>query len=216
MGPTGQSNLNQQPSRNPKQDRKCARFWTLPSAFDAHMLLIEVHGKRILYPCDFKAHGRKSSLTRRLMAAPPKNIDMLLMAGTNLGSDKSCITESDLEDSLVDLFRSTPARAFVAWSAQSVDRTLTPYRACLKSGRTLVIDLYTAKVMEALAEFGMLPRPGWNNLKVVISVAFACEEYKGLQLKYGSARYRWSRFAYKQNAHLWGYIRTTTEADRKG
>jgi ribonuclease J len=60
----------------------------------------------------------------------------------------------------------------VAWSAQNVDRTVTLYRACLKSGRTLVVDLYTAEAREALAESGKLPRPGWSNLKVVSTSAF--------------------------------------------
>ncbi len=143
------------------------------SAFDAYMLLIEVHGKRILYSGDFRTHGRKSALTRRLMAAPPENLDALLMEGTNFGSDKPCVAESDLEDDFVDLFRSTAGRVFVAWSAQNVDRTVTLYRACLKAGRTLVIDLYTAEVIESLAGFGKLPRPGWRNLKVVVTKAFA-------------------------------------------
>jgi ribonuclease J len=84
------------------------------------------------------------------------------MEGTNLGSDKPCSTESNLEGTFVDLFRSTAGRVFVVWSAQNVDRTVTLYRACLKAGRTLVVDLYTAEVMEALAEFGKLPRPVWR------------------------------------------------------
>jgi ribonuclease J len=143
------------------------------SAFDAYMLLVEVHGKRILYSGDFRTHGRKSALTRRLMAAPPENLDVLVMEGTNLGSDKACTPESSVEDAFVDLFQSTAGRVFVAWSAQNVDRTVTLYRACLKAGRTLVVDLYTAEVMEALSDFGKLPRPGWKNLKVVITSAFA-------------------------------------------
>ena len=143
------------------------------SAFDAYMMLIEVHGKSVLYSDDFRTHGRKSVLTKRLMAVPPENIDVLLMEGTNLGSDKSCTTESNLEDAFVDLFRSTAGRVFVAWSAQNVDRTVTLYRACLRAKRTLVVDLYTAEVMEALAEFGRLPRPGWRNLKVVVTSEFA-------------------------------------------
>ncbi len=61
----------------------------------------------------------------------------------------------------------------MAWSAQNVDRTVTLYRACLKTGRPLVVDLYTAEIMEALADFGKLPRPGWDNLNVVITGAFA-------------------------------------------
>ena len=148
-------------------------FLTDHSAFDAYMLLVEVSGKRILYSGDFRTHGRKSVLPQRLMASPPADLDVLLMEGTNLGSDKRCITEDELESEFVDLFQATIGRVFVAWSAQNVDRTVTLYRACLKTGRTLVVDLYTAEVMEAVADFGKLPRPGWNNLKVVITSAFA-------------------------------------------
>jgi ribonuclease J len=36
----------------------------------------------------------------------------------------------------------------------------------------LVVDLYTAEVMETLAGFGRLPRPGLRNLKVVFTSAF--------------------------------------------
>jgi ribonuclease J len=152
---------------------KITPFLTDHSAFDAYMLLVEVHGKRILYSGDFRSHGRKAPLTERLMAAPPRNIDVLLMEGTNLGSDKPCVTESNLEWAFVDLFQSTAGRVFVAWSAQNVDRTVTLYKACWKAGRTLVVDLYTAQVMEALADFARLPRPGWKNLKVVVTTAFA-------------------------------------------
>lgn len=53
------------------------------SLFDAHMLVIEMHGKRILYSGDFRTHGRKAALPRPLMAAPPENLDVLLMEGTN-------------------------------------------------------------------------------------------------------------------------------------
>jgi ribonuclease J len=148
-------------------------FLTDHSAFDAYMVLIEAHGKRIFYSGDFRSHGRKAPLTERLMAAPPRNIDVLLMEGTNLGSDKPCVTESNLENAFVDLFQSTAGRVFVAWSAQNVDRTVTLYKACWKAGRTLVVDLYTAEVMEALAGFARLPRPGWRNLKVVVTTAFA-------------------------------------------
>jgi ribonuclease J len=143
------------------------------SAFDAYMLLIEVYGKRILYSGDFRTHGRKSVLPQRLMKAPPKDLDVLLMEGTNLGRDKPCVTEEDLEKAFAELFRGTAGRVFVSWSAQNVDRTVTLYRACLRARRSLVVDLYTAEVMEALADFGKLPRPGWRNLKVVITSAFA-------------------------------------------
>lgn len=139
------------------------------SAFDAHMLLIEAAGKRLLYSGDFRMHGRKRVLVERMMRTPPPDIDILLMEGTNLDSDKPCVTEDDLEERFRDLFARTKGRVFVAWSAQNVDRTVTLYRACLKAGRTLVVDLYTAEIMAALAEFGRLPAPDWRQVKVVMT-----------------------------------------------
>jgi len=62
---------------------------------------------------------------------------------------------------------------FVSWSAQNIDRTVTLYRACLKTGRTLVVDLYAAEVLEMLAEFGKLPQPDWPGIKVVVTSAMA-------------------------------------------
>jgi ribonuclease J len=148
-------------------------YLTDHSAFDAYMLLIEADGKRILYSGDFRLHGRKAALVRRLMASPPPGIDVLLMEGTNLGSDKPTKAEEDLEADFVALFRETAGRVFVCWSAQNIDRTVTLYRACLKSGRTLVVDLYTAEILELLASAGRLPKAGWNNLKVVITKSFS-------------------------------------------
>jgi len=143
------------------------------SAFDAHMLLIEVEGKRLLYSGDFRTHGRKASLVKALMDAPPRDLDVLLMEGTNLGSDKPCVPESALEDDFGALFAGTTGRVFVVWSAQNIDRTVTLYRACLKAGRTLVIDLYTAEVLDMLAAHGRIPQPDWKQIKVVITSAFA-------------------------------------------
>jgi ribonuclease J len=148
-------------------------FLTDHSAFDAYMLLIEAEGRRILYSGDFRIHGRKSRLVERLLASPPPNIDVLIVEGTNLGGDKPCVSESELETDFVALFGEVQGRVFVAWSAQNVDRTVTLYRACLRAGRTLVVDLYTAEVLEALSEFGKIPQPGWRNMKVVITSAFA-------------------------------------------
>lgn len=150
-------------------------FLTDHSAFDAHMLLIEAQECRLLYSGDFRIHGRKSALVTRMMATPPPAIDALIMEGTNLGSDKPCSTEGELEQRYIELFKATSGRVFVAWSAQNVDRTVTLFRACAnkEAGRTLVVDLYTAEVLEMLAEFGKLPRPGWDHIKVVITRSFA-------------------------------------------
>lgn len=141
------------------------------SAFDAHMLLITVAGRHLLYSGDFRRHGRKGVLVDRLPARLPAGLDALVLEGTNLGTDKPHESEAALEQRFAALFRHTRGRVFVTWSAQNVDRTVTLYRASLKTGRILAVDLYTAEVMQALAGFGRLPCPGWPQLRVVITRA---------------------------------------------
>jgi len=150
------------------------------SAFDAYMLLVEANGKRILYTGDFRRHGRKSVLVDRMMAKPPAGIDVLIIEGTNLGSEKPVMTEEQLEEDFVDLFNRTKGRVFVSWSGQNIDRTVTLYRAAKRTQRTLVIDLYTADVLDRVSEGTGLPHPGerFPDLKVVIT--------RGLRSAYGS------------------------------
>lgn len=146
-------------------------YLTDHSGFDAYMLLIEGAGCRVLYTGDFRAHGRKSSLVDRMMAKPPSDVDVLLMEGTNLGSDKPVISERELEDSFVALARETPRHVFVQWSAQNIDRTVTLYRAAKRSGRALVVDLYVADVLDRVTAGTRVPRisPEFKNLQVVIT-----------------------------------------------
>ncbi len=139
------------------------------SAFDAYMLLVEGAGKRILYTGDFRRHGRKSVVIDRMMASPPAQIDVLITERTNLGSDKPVTTEADLERDFVGLFERTKGRVFVSWSGQNVDRTVTLYRAAKRTRRTLVIDLYTADVLDRISNGTRLPRAGFPNLKVVVT-----------------------------------------------
>ncbi len=144
-------------------------YLTDHSAFDAYMLQIDVKGKRIFYSGDFRLHGRKGKLVEHLMSCPPKDIDVLLLEGTNIGSTKPCMSEFRLERDYLRLFQQTPGRVFVGWSAFNADRTVTLFRACKRSGRTLVVDLFTAEVMEAMAAFAKLPAPDWEQVKVVVT-----------------------------------------------
>jgi ribonuclease J len=139
------------------------------SACDAYMLLVEGAGKRILYTGDFRRHGRKSALIDRMMENPPPNIDVLVTEGTNLGSDKPVTTEKELEREFVELFERTKGRVFVSWSGQNIDRTVTLYRAAKRTDRMLVIDLYTADVLDQISEGTGVPRAGYSNLKVVVT-----------------------------------------------
>lgn len=145
-------------------------FLTDHSAFDAHMLLVDVGGKRVLYSGDFRRVGRKAALVDRLMKNPPPGVDVLLLEGTTLGRAEAFPTEAALEDDFVSLFQRTPGRVFITWSAQNIDRTVTIYRACKKAERTLVLDLYTIDVMERLSALrDTLPRLGWPQVRAVIT-----------------------------------------------
>lgn len=146
-------------------------FLTDHSAFDAYMLLIEGQGRRLFYTGDFRAHGRKAKLTERMIAAPPSSIDVLVMEGTNLGSGKPMISETELEQQFVDLAKATHRHIFVQWSAQNIDRTVTLFRAARRTGRKLVVDLYGADVLHRVAAGTRIPVPGTDfpELKVVIT-----------------------------------------------
>ena len=88
---------------------------------------------------------------------------MLVTEGTILGSDKPVKTEDELECDFVDFFKRTKGRVFVAWSAQNIDRTVILYRAAKRTGRTLVIDLYTADVLDRICAGTRVPRAGFPN-----------------------------------------------------
>lgn len=139
------------------------------SAPDAYMLLIEAAGKRLLYSGDFRCHGRKGALVEAMIACPPPAIDVLVMEGTNLGTTKPVMTEAALEHAFVGLAQATSGHLFVNWSAQNVDRTVTLYRAARRSGRTLVVDLYGADVLQRMAPGTHLPCPGFPGLAVLVT-----------------------------------------------
>lgn len=140
------------------------------SAFDAHMILVEVGGRKILYSGDFRRTGRKSKLVDRMITSPPMGVDVLLLEGTTLGRAEGFPTERDLEERFKDVFRQTLGRVFISWSAQNIDRTVTIYRACKQTGRTLLVDLYTVDVLEQLGAFyDSLPQMGWPNLCGVVT-----------------------------------------------
>ncbi|MCC2636609.1 MAG: fold metallo-hydrolase [Moraxellaceae bacterium] len=140
------------------------------SAYDAYALMVEAGGRRIFYSGDFRGHGRKSALLDRLLAAPPSPIHALLMEGTSLGRNEESPaypTESELEAELTTCCRDTAGLVMVHASAQNIDRVVTLFRAAKKSGRTLVIDLYAAAILEA-AGGKRLPQSDWEGVALYV------------------------------------------------
>lgn len=125
------------------------------SAFDSYMLLFEAGGKSLLYTGDFRFHGRKNG--DELLSRLPSRVDTLILEGTNIGNDKPCFSERELEERATELFSATNKPVFVLQSASNIDRLVSFYRAAKRSGRIFYEDVYTALLAGAAG--GKIPRP---------------------------------------------------------
>jgi len=143
------------------------------SAYDAYALQLESGGKRIFYSGDFRAHGRKAALFDRLAANPPANMDALLLEGSSIGrigDDQSFPTECDIEAQFSQVFSTTEGLAMVHTSAQNIDRIVSIMRASKRTGRKLIVDLYTAAILEATANHN-IPKSDWPEVALFIPQA---------------------------------------------
>lgn len=130
------------------------------SAFDAYAFLIESNGKRLFYSGDFRGHGRKNRGYRWFLHNAPTNVDYLIMEGTTIGREQQgFITEVELEQKLVKVFKSNNEITLINTSSQNIDRLVSIYRACKQTNKIMVVDIYTAIIMKSLAEFAKIPHP---------------------------------------------------------
>jgi ribonuclease J len=139
------------------------------SAYDAYALFVEADGERVFYSGDLRAHGRKGKLFERLLRDGPRGVDALLLEGTTLGwtADERNLSESDLEEEMVGLFRDTPGLVLLQASAMNIDRLVTVFRACLKANRQFIIDMYAASVLRASGN-ERLPQGEWEGVRVYL------------------------------------------------
>ena len=138
------------------------------SAFDSYALLIEADGRRLFYSGDFRAHGRTPWRFAHLVGQPPKAVNKLLMEGSSLGRlgmDEQFQTEAELEEEMLKAIAGTQGIALVCASAQNIDRIVTLLRLAKRANRTLVIDLYTAAVLEA-TEHTKIPQSDWEGVSL--------------------------------------------------
>lgn len=151
-------------------DFKITPYLTDHSAFDAYMFLIEAEGKRVFYSGDFRLNGRKAKLVKDLMLNPPDKIACLIVEGTNAGSDKQSKHEYVLERELADIFNATKGRIFIEISSQNIDRIVTILKACKRSDRLFIIDIYTAHILSLIRNNrNTIPQKEWPEIKVVIT-----------------------------------------------
>jgi ribonuclease J len=138
------------------------------AAYDAYALLVEADGQRVFYSGDFRGHGRKAALFERMLREPPQGIDVLLMEGTTLGREGTDIgypSEQDLERAFVAACAETSGMILALASAQNIDRVVTLFRACKRTGRVLIIDLYAAAVLAATGN-ERIPQSDWPEVRL--------------------------------------------------
>ncbi|WP_186007598.1 MBL fold metallo-hydrolase [Dehalogenimonas alkenigignens] len=163
------------------------------SAPDAFAFSIEADDQRVFYTGDFRGHGRKMVLLDRLLKSPPKKVDALIMEGSMLGRDEGLFPdENAVENALTDLFKTHQGLAYVFTSSQNLDRLVSLFRAARRSGRTLVIDLYTAFVLDKLQAISSnIPQFNWDGIRVFFShyhVQKLADQDKQLLGKYSRSR----------------------------
>ena len=150
-------------------------FWNDHSAFDSYSLLIECDCKRILYTGDFRSHGRKSKIMERFMAHPPPDVDYLIMEGTQLGRTQVISkSEEDIEKELLVKFKEYKIN-LINTSGQNIDRLVSIFKACQKARKTLVIDVYIAKLLKTLSKYAKFPYPSPSFAKIKVFFSeFTC------------------------------------------
>ena len=145
-------------------------YWADHSAFDAYSFLVEANGKSLFYSGDFRSHGRKAKAFYWFTHNAPQNVDYLLLEGTTISRDnKPFKTEPEIENELVEVFKQNGKINLIYTSGQNIDRLTSIYKACKRTGKLFVVDVYVAKVLKELSKYAGITYPSENfeNLKVM-------------------------------------------------
>jgi ribonuclease J len=138
------------------------------SAADAYAFLIEAEGKRLFYSGDLRSHGRKGQLFDNLIKRPIRDIDLLFLEGTMLHRNNDQFPdETAVENTIFETIQQQKNISFLLSSSQNIDRIVSAFRACRRSGKILVIDIYTAWVLEQLRQITEnTPAMDWPEVRV--------------------------------------------------
>ena len=165
------------------------------SATDAYAFLIEAEGKRLFYSGDLRSHGRKGKLFESLVKRPVKDLDLLFLEGTMLHRNNDQFPdEESVEEKILEIIQHQKNISFLLSSSQNIDRVVSAYKACKKAGKILVIDIYTAWVLEQLRQVTEnTPAMDWAEVRVSVSYVHD-ETLKAIPEHFGDFRKRLYRY----------------------
>jgi ribonuclease J len=141
------------------------------SAADAYAFLIEAEGKRLFYSGDLRSHGRKGKLFENLVKRPIRDIDLLFLEGTMLHRNNDLFPdETAVENTIFQTIQQQKNISFLLSSSQNIDRIVSAHRACKRASKLLVIDIYTAWILEQLRQITQnTPAMDWPEIRVFAS-----------------------------------------------
>lgn len=161
-------------------------YWNDHSAFDAYSFLIEANGKSVFYSGDFRSHGRKKEVYKKFIEKPPKDVDCLIMEGTTIGRNTpKSKTEDDIENDFFECFKNSTSINYIYTSTQNIDRLVSIYKACIRAGKTFVVDVYGANILDTLSDFAKLPSllKGYPNMGIYFYSKPTSKMYRDKQEK---------------------------------
>lgn len=143
-------------------------YLTDHSTPESFAFLIEADGKRIFYSGDFRGTGRKKALFDRMISRPLERIDLLFLEGTMIQRlGHAYPTEASVEQGIHDVIKNQQNASFVISSAQNIDRLVSLVRACRRTAKKVIIDPYTAWLLDILKKrTENIPTMEWEEIRV--------------------------------------------------
>lgn len=117
------------------------------SAFNAHMLLIECDGKKVLHTGDFRTHGQRGKAVIPALEKVVGQVDCLICEGTTLSRKKEKpMTEFELQLKAKEIFEDNKY-VFVMCSSTNIDRIAAIHKAALGANKIFVCDEYQKELL---------------------------------------------------------------------
>lgn len=77
------------------------------------------------------------------------------------------LTEDSVEEAIYNTIKLQTNLSFVISSAQNIDRLISVFRACKRTGKYLVIDVYSAWILDMVRKQSKnIPAIEWQEIKV--------------------------------------------------
>jgi ribonuclease J len=95
-------------------------------------------------------------------------MDIMFLEGTMMHRNNDLFPDEEaVEKKIVEVISQQKNISFILSSSQNIDRIVSAYRACKRTGRILAIDIYTAWVLEQVRQTTeSTPTMDWSEIRV--------------------------------------------------